>query len=129
MSDINFKTIDGDVFEELSELKELYIEEIYIEELHEDLLKPLKKLEVLNIINTNRLKPVTLEMMSELKNLRHLGLPLKSWEKIDIEKISEVLPNLYSYSHSGDWKTKEEKQMFREKFKKLNDILYNKSLS
>lgn len=129
ISESNFKKVDGDAFEELTELKELYIDETSIQELHKDLLKPLKKLKVLNIINGNQLKPLTLDMMNELKNLRHLGLPLNSWKNIDIEKITKVLPNLYSYSYSGDWKTREEKIFFREQFKKLNDILYNRHLS
>lgn len=127
ISDMNFKNIDSNAFADLTDLEELYIEEPNIEDLDVNVFKPLRNLKVLNIINAIRLKPLPLEMFSNLRNLRHLGLPLSTWKNIDVQKIPVMFPKLYSYSRSGSYETLEEEKFFAAKFKKLQEIIFNRS--
>lgn len=127
ISDVNFKKIGNNTFAYLTELEELYIELPNIEELAQDIFKPLKKLKVLNIISTKRLKSLPLGMFSNLKNLRQLELPLSTWRDIDVEKIPVMFPKLYSYSRSGDYDSMEDKKYFAAKFNKLHEIIVNRN--
>lgn len=127
ISDTNFQKIDSDAFADLTKLKELYIDEPNIQELDRDVFKPLTNLRVLIIINAANLQPLPLDMFSELKQLQQLGLPLTTWEQINIEEIPKMLPNLSVYSHSGNFKSKKEEKKIRAKFKQLNILLFNKT--
>lgn len=127
ISDSNLEKIDGNAFAGLTKLKELYIHEPNIKVLDEDVFKSLKNLRVLNIMNAKYLKPLSLDMLSELKNLRELGLPSITWQNIDVEKIPAIFPRLSTYSHNGDFKSEEEKKMFKIKLRTLNDLIFNKN--
>lgn len=126
ISGMNFQTTDSDVFHDLVKLKELYIDEANVQNLDKDTFKPLVNLRVLHITNANNLKPLPLEMFSELRGIREVALPLETWREIDVEKIPEMFPKLYIYSHTGNWKTREDERFFKAKFRRLNELIVNK---
>lgn len=125
----NLEKIDGNAFIGLTKLKELYIHEPNIKDIDVNAFKPLKKLRVLNIMNAKNLEPLSLDILSELSNLRELGLPLKTWKNIDVEKIPALFPRLSTYSHSGDYENEDERNLFHNKLRTLNNLIFNKNNS
>ncbi|XP_028142058.1 leucine-rich repeat-containing G-protein coupled receptor 4-like isoform X4 [Diabrotica virgifera virgifera] len=113
------ETVPEDSFKETPELKILNLDGNSIEYLAPGTLEPLQNLEEFYVTLTN-LKSFDINLLKEQKNLKALGIPVRTLKSVNFKKLFELCPKLGTIRFmSNDVECPEVKDL-EEQFKKDN---------